>query len=229
MQTNQHTLAFEHLGTAMAFDPTHAKAILAAGSMMQSHHDYDVALSKYKVAAGEIPESPQLWNNIGMCFFGKKKLVAAVSCLKRANFLAPFDWKILYNLGLVHLNMQQYASAFHFLSASINLRPNRGQTFMLLASKTFFILYHNFIATTKITLPVALSHLQDPDNAKSAYEQAAQMDQKDPAIPLNWAVLLHNQNDTSGAGVQLQNFERRVQTLRQSGLEAEQEVLFVVI
>ena len=31
-----------------------------------------------------MPESPQLWNNIGMCFFGKKKHVAAVSCLKRA-------------------------------------------------------------------------------------------------------------------------------------------------
>ena len=37
----------------------------------------------------------------GMCFFGKKKFVAAISCLKRANYLAPFDWKILYNLGLV--------------------------------------------------------------------------------------------------------------------------------
>ncbi len=86
-------------------------------------------------AAGEMPESPQLWNNIGMCFFSKKKHVAAVSCLKRASYLAPFDWKILYNLGLVHLSMQQYASAFHFLSASINLRPNRGQTFMLLAGK----------------------------------------------------------------------------------------------
>jgi Tfp pilus assembly protein PilF len=82
-----------------------------------------------------MPESPQLWNNIGMCFFGKKKHVAAVSCLKRASYLAPFDWKILYNLGLVHLTMQQYASAFHFLSASINLRPNRGQTFMLLAGE----------------------------------------------------------------------------------------------
>ena len=91
--------------------------------------DYDVALAKYKVAAQSVPESPPLWNNIGsenisifryyqyfvhlylsphfsdlapgMCFFGKKKFVAAISCLKRANYLAPFDWKILYNLGLV--------------------------------------------------------------------------------------------------------------------------------
>lgn len=58
----------------------------------------------------------------------------AISCLKRANYLAPFDWKILYNLGLVHLTMQQYTSAFHFLSAAVNLRPTRGHIFMLLAS-----------------------------------------------------------------------------------------------
>ena len=78
-----------------------------------------------------------------MCFFGKRKFVASVSCLKRANYLAPFDWKILYNLGLVHLTIQQFASAFHFLSASINLRPNRGQTFMLLAGKTYHEIHLN--------------------------------------------------------------------------------------
>ncbi len=43
---------------------------------MQSHGDYDVALSKYRTAAQACPESPHLWNNIGMCFYGKKKYVA---------------------------------------------------------------------------------------------------------------------------------------------------------
>jgi Bardet-Biedl syndrome 4 protein len=46
MQTGQHQLAFEQLGTAMAFDPNYTRAIMAAGSMMQSHQDYDVALVK---------------------------------------------------------------------------------------------------------------------------------------------------------------------------------------
>lgn len=46
---------------------------------MQEYGDHDVALSKYRIAAVNTPESPQLWNNIGMCFFGKKKFVA-VSC-----------------------------------------------------------------------------------------------------------------------------------------------------
>ena len=33
--------------------------------------DMDVALVKYRVAAVQTPNSAQLWNNIGMCFFGK--------------------------------------------------------------------------------------------------------------------------------------------------------------
>ena len=33
----------------------------------------DVALVKYRVAAVQTPNSAQLWNNIGMCFFGKQR------------------------------------------------------------------------------------------------------------------------------------------------------------
>ena len=64
----------------MTYDPSYVKAILAVGSMMQQHGDFDVALTKYRVAAHETPESPPLWNNIGMCFFGKKKYVAVGLC-----------------------------------------------------------------------------------------------------------------------------------------------------
>ena len=44
----------------------------------------DVALVKYRVAAVQTPNSAQLWNNIGMCFFGKQRYVAAIACLKKA-------------------------------------------------------------------------------------------------------------------------------------------------
>ncbi|XP_074088767.1 BBSome complex member BBS4 isoform X5 [Macrotis lagotis] len=183
LQLGIYQKAFEHLGNALTFDPTNYKAILAAGSMMQTHGDFDVALTKYRVVAYSVPESPPLWNNIGMCFFGKKKYVAvsvpfslffwglkellaltslfsslqAISCLKRANYLAPFDWKILYNLGLVHLTMQQYASAFHFLSAAINFQPKMGELYMLLA--------------------IALTNLEDTENADRAYAEAVALDE----------------------------------------------------
>ncbi|EMP38932.1 Bardet-Biedl syndrome 4 protein [Chelonia mydas] len=196
LQLGVYQKAFEHLGNALTYDPTNYKAILAAGSMMQTHGDFDVALTKYRVVAYTMPESPPLWNNIGMCFFGKKKYVAAISCLKRANYLAPFDWKILYNLGLVHLTMQQYASAFHFLSAAVNFQPRMGDLYMLLA--------------------VALTNLEDAENAKRSYEQAVALDQCNPLVNLNYAVLLYNQGDKKGALCQYHEMEKKVNSLKEN-------------
>ncbi|KAK7808029.1 hypothetical protein U0070_022682 [Myodes glareolus] len=206
LQLGVYQKAFEHLGNALTYDPANYKAILAAGSMMQTHGDFDVALTKYRVVACAIPESPPLWNNIGMCFFGKKKYVAAISCLKRANYLAPFDWKILYNLGLVHLTMQQYASAFHFLSAAINFQPKLGELYMLLA--------------------VALTNLEDTENAKRAYAEAARLDKCNPLVNLNYAVLLYNQGEKKGALAQYQEMEKKVNFLKDnSPLEFDSEMV----
>jgi len=73
----------------------------------QDHSDNDVALIKYRIAAVQTPNSPQLWNNIGMCFFGKQRYIASIACLKKALYLGPFEWIIGYNLGLVHLHTEQ--------------------------------------------------------------------------------------------------------------------------
>ncbi|XP_052502516.1 Bardet-Biedl syndrome 4 protein isoform X2 [Budorcas taxicolor] len=208
LQLGIYQKAFEHLGNTLTYDPTNYKAILAAGSMMQTHGDFDVALTKYKVVACAVTESPPLWNNIGMCFFGKKKYVAAISCLKRANYLAPLDWKILYNLGLVHLTMQQYASAFHFLSAAINFQPKMGELYMLLA--------------------VALTNLEDTENAKRAYEEAVRLDKCNPLVNLNYAVLLYNQGEKRDALAQYQEMEKKVNLLKyNSSLEFDPEMVEV--
>ncbi len=63
-------------------------------------------------------------------------MTKAISCLKRAIYLSPFEWKILYNLGLVHLTMQQYASAFRYLNSAVNFRPKEAIIYSLMASKT---------------------------------------------------------------------------------------------
>ncbi|XP_071813396.1 BBSome complex member BBS4-like isoform X1 [Apostichopus japonicus] len=199
LQVGQNQRAFEHLGNALTYDPCNVKAILAAGSMMQFHGDYDVALTKYRIAAASVPESASLWNNIGMCFFGKKKLVAAISCLKRAVYLAPFDWKVMYNLGLVHLSMSQYASAFHFLSAAINLKPKMGKLYMLLA--------------------VALTHLEDFENARKSYEQAATLDVKDSTMNLNFCIFLYNQGDRKSAAKQFSQFEQKYKKMKESATQ----------
>jgi Bardet-Biedl syndrome 4 protein len=59
-----------------------------------------------------------------------QRYIASIACLKKALYLGPFEWIISYNLGLVHLNTGQYASAFHYFSTSINLKPDFPHSYM---------------------------------------------------------------------------------------------------
>ena len=49
----------------MAFDPKYSRAVMALGSVMQSHQNFDEALTKYTISAKTMPESPYMWSNIG--------------------------------------------------------------------------------------------------------------------------------------------------------------------
>ena len=158
--------AFEYLGNSLTHDPKDPKTILAAGSIIQDHDDVDVALIKYRVSATQTPDSPQLWNNVGMCFFGKRRYIASIACLKRALYLDPFEWIVSYNLGLVHLCTGQHASAFHFFSACVNLKPDFASCYMYLA--------------------VTLARLDDFDNACAAYAKAIELE-ADHLFHLNYA------------------------------------------
>lgn len=98
LRMGENFRAFDFLGSSLTHDPTNSKVphhparrvpgagasrpctalqtILAAGSIIQDQGDMDVALVKYRIAAVKTPNSAQLWNNVGMCFFGKQKYVA---------------------------------------------------------------------------------------------------------------------------------------------------------
>merc|ERR1712025_827427 len=203
LRMGENFRAFDYLGNSLTHDPKNPKSILAAGSIIQDHGDMDVALIKYRVAAVAIPNSAQLWNNIGMCYFGKKKYVAAVSCLKRALYIDPFEWIISYNLGLVHLNTQQYASAFHYLSTSINLKPDFPSTYMYLG--------------------ITLSRLDDFDNACSAYEKSIEME-SDHLFHLNFAITLFNNGDKRRSKNHFKEFDRLFQALDDDTKNADPEV-----
>ncbi|CAM9161315.1 unnamed protein product [Chrysoparadoxa australica] len=179
--------AFTHLGNSLTHNPRDPKTILAAGSIIQDNNDVEVALVKYRVAAVHAPNCPHLWSNAGMCFYGNKRYIAAIACLKRALYLDPFEWIICYNLGLVHLATKQYASAFQYLSSSINLKPDYAPSYMHLG--------------------VALAHLDDFDNACSAYEKALELE-ADHVTHLNYAVTLFNNDEPELAAEQFQQHEQ---------------------
>ncbi|XP_026685375.1 Bardet-Biedl syndrome 4 protein homolog [Diaphorina citri] len=172
LQEGQNEKALNKLAYAIAHDQVHAKALLAIGTEFQKYKEPEIALAKYKLAAQKLTESSSLWNNIGMCFFSKKKFVAAISCLKRAIYLAPLDWKINYNMGLLHLHTRQYASAYTYLSAAVKSNRTHAHTYMLLA--------------------ITLKHLEDTDNARMCFEQALSLSKHDLEVLLNYAIFLQS-------------------------------------
>mmetsp|Transcript_14302 Transcript_14302/g.13807 ORF Transcript_14302/g.13807 Transcript_14302/m.13807 type:complete len:410 (+) Transcript_14302:368-1597(+) len=200
LKLGNNAKAFEFLGNSLTYDPKNAKTILAAGSIIQDNQDMDVALVKYRVAATQTPNSSQLWNNVGMCFFGKGKYVAAVACLKRAVYITPFEWIISYNLGVVHLTTGQYASAFHYFSTAINLQPSYAKAYAYLA--------------------VALARLDDFENSCAAYDKSIQLDQ-DYVTHLNYAITLLANDEVERATAQFGKYEMTMTKIPQGDIDPD--------
>ncbi len=200
LEMNDSHSAFEHLGNSLTYNNKDPKTILAAGSIIQKNGDFDVALTKYRVAMVQTPHSAPLWSNVGLCLYGKGKLIAATACLKRAIYLAPFDGRIDYNLGVLHLALEQYASAFYYFSAAINLQkmPNTHPTIEDARCYTY--------------LGVSLSRLDDFENSCAAYEKAIELYAADPVTRLNYAITLFLNEDEENAKKHLQIYEALVKT-----------------
>ena len=171
--------AFQQFGAALAHSPNCTKAILPIAYVIQNHQEYDVALSKYKVAAQSIPESHTLWNNVGMCFYGKQKFVAAISCLKRAHYLNPMAFLPAYNLGMVFLTTGQPASAAIYLCAAVTADPKNHMPYLLLG--------------------IALKRLDDLEGAERVLQKAHAFAPQDPLVLINYAIVLDAMGKASSA------------------------------
>jgi len=66
----------------------------------------DAALLQYRVAAVHTPNSPQLWNNIGMCFFGKQVRAGArvgACCVRVCVCVCVCVWPWPWVSGCTHM------------------------------------------------------------------------------------------------------------------------------
>jgi Bardet-Biedl syndrome 4 protein len=171
MRRHDYPQAFDMFGRCLLSDPFNHPAVLAMGTMLQQHGEPHAGLMKYRVLANSHHlNSSLMWNNIGMAFYHRQKFIAVsyplneltrkfcdlqgLACLKRALYLAPMDWRLLHNLGLICLRSHQYASANIYLTAAALINPEHGQTFHWLA--------------------VTLVQLDDYRNAMQSYEYAMQ-------------------------------------------------------
>ncbi|KAI8039824.1 Bardet-Biedl syndrome 4 protein homolog isoform X1 [Drosophila gunungcola] len=175
------------------------KGLLAFGAILQSRNDVDGALSKYSQIANAEPEIAELWNNIGLCFFKKQKFILAISSLRKSVWLSPLNYNALYNLSLIYIASEQYASAFHSLAAAINLRKDNAECYMLLG--------------------LCLRKLDDVENAFVALERASAMATgqqggvRNPLVVLNFALFCYETGRLALATEQYNRFMSQAQDL----------------
>ena len=134
---------------------------------MQQKMDPDGALKKYEAIIQDPNTVPSaaLLNNVALCYFFKRKgqgkkdgragtasqkeeeasqqVHQAVACLKKAQQLAPLDWRITGNLGYVMKELQLFATASFYLMSTVRLAQKQPSpyTYLLLAGMLTRALY----------------------------------------------------------------------------------------
>ncbi|KAJ8673503.1 hypothetical protein QAD02_004765 [Eretmocerus hayati] len=171
--------AFQQFGTALAQSSTNVAAILPMAYVMQSSGEFDVAFSKYRSAAQSMPESWSIWNNVGMCLYGKQKYVSAITCLRRAHYLNPLGQPAACNLAIVYLATGQPASAAVYSCAAVAASPDSHMPYLLLG--------------------LALRRLEDIDGAERALEKAHSIAPQDPQVLINYAIVVDAQSKVDRA------------------------------
>ncbi|RHY31520.1 hypothetical protein DYB32_003411 [Aphanomyces invadans] len=194
----------------------HDTTFLQLGKVHTLREDFKAAINVYLEALEFSPENPELLTTVGLLYLriGENfrafdylgnsmthdpRNAKAVASLKRALYLDPFEWITSYNLGLVHLNTGQYASAFHYFSAAINLKPDFPSSYMYLA--------------------ITLGRLDDFENACSALVCS------DHLFHLNYAVTLFNNDEIERAKVQFDKFDAIFQSLDEATQSSDPEVI----
>ncbi|EDW58784.1 BBSome complex member BBS4 homolog isoform X1 [Drosophila virilis] len=201
LKINETQKAFDRLAEIVNIERNCApKGLLALGAILQSRNDVDAALSKYSQIADTEPEIAELWNNIGLCFFKKQKFIAAVSSLRKSVWISPLNYNALYNLSLIYIASEQYASAFHTLAAAINLRKDNAECYMLLG--------------------LCLRKLEDLENAFVALERACSLasgqqqgGQRHPLVFLNFALFCYETGRLALAAEHYNRFMSHAQDL----------------
>ena len=135
--------------------------VMGLSSINQNSGEFETAYELISIGYESNPNSAYLWNNLGMWFLAKDKKIFASTCLKRALYLAPMEWIISFNLGLVYLKNEQYVTAFVHMNTAANLNKKSHMVYLYLG--------------------IICGELNNDGNAKNCFEKALSI-KEDPIV-----------------------------------------------
>jgi tetratricopeptide (TPR) repeat protein len=140
---------------------------------------YDLALSRAKLATQLAPQKYQTWFILGTLYLQKEDLDQGVAALLKAQGMAPNEAGIKFTLGNAYFQKGDYNAAIASIEAGLKLKPN--------VPTAFFDLGNSFLKLGKW------------GDAVNSYEKAISFDKAFwPAIN-NTGLVKYEQGDIEGA------------------------------
>lgn len=93
LKINEVDRAYDKLQEAIALNPRHTNSLLALGAIVQTKNESEAALNIYRNISAIQDEGFELWNNVGMCFYRKNKLIAVISSYNDSHSIRRFTFR----------------------------------------------------------------------------------------------------------------------------------------
>jgi tetratricopeptide (TPR) repeat protein len=144
------------LKTALALDPTYAKAAYNLGNLLLKTGRREEALDAFRQSIKASPEAIEPRNNLATILQSLGRAKEAIAELKEAVRLNPSHPDLYYNLGVALFEIGHYEEAEAAYRQAANLSPERAE-------------FHN-------NLGIALARLDRHQEAEAAYQKALALD-----------------------------------------------------
>ena len=161
--------ALKYFDECVNLEKKYSKSLIGLDYIYQNQGEYDESFQALTIGYATNPNSAYIWNNLGIWFLAKDKKIFSSTCLKRALYLAPFEWIISFNLGLAYLKNEQYVTAFVHMNTAANMNKNN-----------YLILLY---------LAIICGELNNDGNAKNCFEKSLAI-KEDPIVLFNYVVFL---------------------------------------
>ena len=93
------------------------------GCSLQDYAYYDDAIAMFNRAIEVIPDYPEVWTNLGSCYYKKFQFDKAVKCHNKAVEIAPHFAEAYSNLSVVLADQGFNAEAIEALKKSVEIKP----------------------------------------------------------------------------------------------------------
>lgn len=112
------------LEEAVKQNPNDTESLLSLAHLLNDSGFYDKAIDNYKKYLDKNPSIPDVWVDMGVCYFNIQKNEDAIAAMSKAIEINPRHQIGLFNLGIVNFSSGKIDEAKKYWQRSIDVNPS---------------------------------------------------------------------------------------------------------